>query len=102
MKNSSIRSERFDLARIYFLNVREFYNIFVALANCIAKRMRLNKEISIDVLASSRALSVLASKLNNYSLLYDGIKCVESGDMIYLAQYVINEAREIVDFDKYC
>lgn len=102
MKKSSIRSERFDLARIYFLNVREIYDIFAAQANCIAIRMRLNKEVSLDVLASSRSLSVLASKLNNYSLLYDGIKCVEPGDMVYLAQYVIDEAREIVEFDAFC
>lgn len=96
---TNLTSPRFDLARIYFLNVRDIYEQYYALANVIAKRIRKGLQVDVNVLAESSALSSLASKLNLYSCKHDGVRCVEHGDMVALAQYVIEEANEIISFE---
>lgn len=93
-------AERFDLARIYCLNVREIYDIYMTCARCIAKRIRLNKPVEVATLADSGMIANLANKLNLYSGKYDNCRCVENGNYLELAQLVISEAQEIISFEK--
>ena len=39
------KSPRFDLARIYALNVKEFYDLYIADAKCIAKRIKNEESV---------------------------------------------------------
>lgn len=92
-------AERFDLARIYCLNVREIYDIYMICARCIAKRIKLNKPVEVATLADSGMIANLANKLNLYSGKYDNCRCVERGNYPELAQLVISEAQEIISFE---
>lgn len=92
-------SERFDLARIYALNVRDIYDMYIAQSRVVAKRIKLGKSVDVAHLAKSSMLEKLAYKLNAYSMGYDSVRCVESGDMLALAQMVITEANEIISFE---
>lgn len=98
MKNIR-KSERFDLARIYAFNVHEIYEMYMAQARVIAKRIRLGKPVEVNHLAASSMLEKLAYKLNACSLGYDSVRCVEGGDMVALAQMVIDEANDIISFE---
>ena len=91
--------ERFDLARIYCLNVREIYDIYMICARCIAKRIRLNKPVEVATLAASGMIANLANKLNLYSGKYDNCRCVENGNYSALAAMVIDKAQEIISFE---
>ena len=93
-------AERFELARICCLNVREIYDIYMICARCIAKRIRLNKPVEVATLADSRMIANLANKLNLYTGKYDNCRCVERGNYPALAAMVINEANEIISFEK--
>ena len=91
--------ERFDLARIYCLNVCEIYDIYMICARCIAKRIRLNKPVEVATLAASGMIANLANKLNLYSGKYDNCRCVENGNYSALAAMVIDQAQEIISFE---
>lgn len=93
-------AERFDLARIYCLNVREIYDIYMTCARCIAKRIKLNKPVEVATLADSGMIANLANKLNLYSGKYDNCRCVEDGNYPALAAMVIDEAQEIILFER--
>lgn len=89
-------SNRFYCAEIYCLNVRPIYDMYRAQANCIAKRLLKNQPVCANRLATSSMLKSLAKKLNQYCKQNNEPNCIESGDMISLAELVINEANEII------
>lgn len=95
------KSPRFDLARIYALNVKECYDLFVADAKCIAKRIKKEKPVEAEHLAKSAMIEVLAARLNLYCAKMDGVRCVERGDYKELARLVITEAKEIIKYNTF-
>lgn len=91
-------SPRFDLARIYALNVKDIYDLLTANARAIAKRMLKGQKFTAEKLATSAGVRALMVKLNNYSQKYDGVRCVEDGDLVNLAAFVIEEAEEAKEY----
>lgn len=90
-------SERNDLIHVYLLNVQEYgiYEQFQAAARCILKRKRLGKPVTAEHLAESQMVKSLSSKLNLFSMKADGVRIVESGDHIMVAEEIIQEADEL-------
>lgn len=89
-------SDRFYNVAIYCRNIRPIYDMYFAQANCIAKRIMKNQPVCVNRLASSSMLKSLARKLNQYCKQMGEPNCVESGDMVSLAELVINEANDII------
>lgn len=92
------KSPRFDLARIYALNVKELYELLSTDARCVAARIERGAEVSRETLAKSSMIRTLASRINLYSGKYDNVRCVERGDFCELADFVIEEAQEIIEW----
>lgn len=90
-------SERNDLIHVYLLNVQDngIYEQFQAAARCILKRKRLGKPVTAEHLAESEMVKSLSSKLNLFSVKTDGVRIVESGDRIMVAEEIIQEADEM-------
>ena len=95
--NTKKHSERNDLIHVYLLNVQEYgiYEQFQAAARCILKRKRLGKPVTAEHLAESEMVKSLSSKLNLFSMKADGVRIVESGDRMMVAEQIIEEAKEM-------